>query len=98
MTQESATGQRVHHVVSVRLTDEDPELASYVAESLGVSASKAVRLMLRRADGGDALARVAPIIRDIREGLDAAVRAFGLEIEDTSTRPTFVAEIMAADH
>ena len=68
--------ERAAHVVSVRLTDEDRELVAHVAETLGVSASSAVRLMLRRNDGGSAAVAIAPTLDALRAELGAAQAAF----------------------
>lgn len=70
--------ERAEHVMSLRLTDTDRKLVLHVADALGVSESKAARLMLRRADGGAAAANAAPVIEELRADLDDAVRAFGL--------------------
>lgn len=70
--------ERAEHVMSLRLTDSDWKLVVHVANTLGVSASKAARLMLRRADGGAAAANAAPVIDALRDELDDTVRAFDL--------------------
>lgn len=70
--------ERAEHVMSLRLTETDWKSVVHVADMLGVSASKAARLMLRRGDGGAAAANAAPVIEELREDLDDAVRAFGL--------------------
>lgn len=70
--------ERAEHVMSLRLTDSDWNLVVHVADALGVSISKAVRLMLRRADGGGAVANAAPVIAELRDDLDDTVRAFDL--------------------
>ncbi|MET3721155.1 hypothetical protein [Arthrobacter sp. UYEF21] len=70
--------ERAEHVMSLRLTDTDRKLVEHVADTLGVTASKAARLMLRRADGGAAEANASPVIEELRADLDDAVRAFGL--------------------
>lgn len=69
--------ERAEHVMSLRLTDSDWKLVVHVANTLGVSASKAARLMLRRADGGAAAANAAPVIDALRDEPDT-VRAFHL--------------------
>lgn len=78
MSKSSTSRDRARYVVSVRLTEEDRELVAHVAESLGVSASKAIRLMLRRADAGIAVSDIAATIEELRVELDDSVRAFGL--------------------
>jgi hypothetical protein len=70
--------ERAQHVMSLRLTDTDRTLILHVADTLGVSESKAVRLMLRRADGGTAAANAAPVIEELRDELDDAAQAFSL--------------------
>jgi hypothetical protein len=70
--------ERAQHVMSLRLTDTDRKLVLHVADALGVTESKAVRLMLRRADGGAAAANAAPVIDELRDELDDAAEAFGL--------------------
>lgn len=70
--------ERAERVMSLRLTDTDWRLIVHVADRLGVTASKAARLMLRRVDGGAAAANAAPVIEELRADLDDAVRAFGL--------------------
>ncbi|WP_146070191.1 hypothetical protein [Arthrobacter sp. GMC3] len=79
MTKESKMPkERADHVMTLRLTESDWNLLVHVANTLGVSASRAARLMLRRADGGVAAVNAAPVIQELRDDLDDAVRAFGL--------------------
>lgn len=79
MTKETKRAkERAEHVMSLRLTESDWNLVEHVADTLGVSASKAVRLMLRRADGGAAVANAAPVIAELRDDLDNTVRSFDM--------------------
>lgn len=79
MTKESkATTSGLTHDVHLRLSDDDMQLVRGVAESLGVPQSKAMRLMLRRVDGGAAAVAAAPVVEEIREALEKFARAHEL--------------------
>lgn len=70
--------ERAEYVVSVRMTDTELRLVQHVAHTLDVSASKAVRLMLRRNDGGAGAANAAPVLEELRDDLEDTMQAFSL--------------------
>lgn len=71
--------ERAENVVwSVRPTTDNQARVTGVMSALEVSRSKAVNLMLARADGGAAVANTGPVIEELRDDMDDAVRAFGL--------------------
>jgi hypothetical protein len=79
MTKESKIPkERAEYVVSVRMTDTELRLVQHVRDTFGVTASKAIRLMLRRNDGGTGAANAAPVLEELRDDLDDAMRAFSL--------------------
>ena len=72
------TREELVHDVHLRLTEDDMRLVRGVAEALGVTQSKALRLMLRRHDGGAAAVAAAPVLDDVRDALERFARAHEL--------------------
>ncbi len=72
------TREELVHDVHLRLTDDDMRLVRGVAEALGVTQSKAHRMMLRRYDGGAAVVAAAPILDEVRDALEKFARAHEL--------------------
>lgn len=72
------TREALVHDVHLRLTEDDMHLVRGVAEVLSVTQSKAIRLMLRRSDGGAAAVAAAPVLDDVRDALERFARAHEL--------------------
>lgn len=72
------TRESLVHDVHLRLTEDDMHLVRGVAEALGVTQSKAIRLMLRRHDGGAAAVAAAPVLDDVHDALERFARAHEL--------------------
>lgn len=73
-----ATREALVHDVHVRLTEDDMYLVRGVAEALRMSQSKALRLMLRRHDGGAAAVAAAPTLDYVRDALEKFARGHEL--------------------
>ncbi len=79
MTKSAKTAREtLVHDVHVRLSDDDMQLVRGVSEALGVPQSKAIRLMLRRVDGGAAAVTAAPVIEELRDALEKFARGHEL--------------------
>lgn len=72
------TRETLVHDVHVRLSEHDMQLVRGVSEALGVPQSKAIRLMLRRVDGGAAAVTAAPVIEELRDALEKFARGHEL--------------------
>lgn len=73
-----ATREALVHDVHVRLTEDDMYLVCGVSQALGMSKSKALRLMLRRHDGGSAAVAAAPTLDYVRNALEKFARGHEL--------------------